>query len=129
MPINADLVYLREFYTHAAEIQSKAIRWELAALLVSAAVIVVFGNAVFSVIGMIAFGLGAYATLHLVGPTPLSEKNNQAGQILAIPGFFDFAMQHDQRWLASVELMREGFHQFMAQARPAVVPPAPVAVQ
>jgi hypothetical protein len=130
MAINPHLAHLREVYSQVPEAPKPPKQWAIVALLVSSAALALFGNVVFSLIGMIAFGFAVFFSLAVTKGAVIDRYDyTAASQMLATPGFFDFAMQRDQRWLANVEQMRMGFNHFMIEARPGDVPPPVVRPQ
>jgi hypothetical protein len=120
MAINLNLAHLREVYAQIAQPPKPINPWAIVALLVPSAAIALFGNSFFATIGILVFCVGALLALRI---SKDSYVDDEATRMLATPGFFEFAMQRDQRWLAGIDQMRSGFNHFMVEPRPAAAAP------
>ncbi len=120
MAINPTLTHLREFYTDNQSKLQPLKLWAASALLVSSAAIGIFGNPLFALIGSIIFCYSAYWTIAALASASavIPREKNEVLTFLAAPGFFEFAMQNDQRYLASPRQMERAFNLFQAAPRP-----------
>lgn len=124
-PINPHLAALKETYTSPwPPTFLRPPSWEQVALIISAAAIAILGNSVFAAIGMGMFVVNFFeVTVRVTNrqPTfPSREQewdNTEARRILAIPGFFEWAMARNPDSLMHTALIRAEFQAFTAAHR------------